>query len=491
MRSSATGLAKLLVPALGMSFLWPYFRASFLSFLRVFDVHPHSMIHAAYTTYALAFVLVAIAAVLTAPRLTRWLDARYAPVALGSLGALGNALLWIGGDTPLAAVLCVVGAIAATAFFAGSVLRYGIRLSAWSSRAAAVTVFASFGVSFLDNVALASPAPIACAFCICGPIVCALCAPTLPHAEQPQSQPPAARTAGTGLFGLERTPSSAALLALIVLLALFCLTGNVVRGLTNPWFASTVPTVRSVYMSLANLVFAAISLVLLARGVNVRKVLFWNWTACMALFFVGLLALVFSPESVAGIGSDVATVSRVCFTLLMFLFALEARQWSAMGPVRLLALFLLMPEALAAFVRHIVVPPLLVATGVAPITAASYAGMAIILVLTVTIIVVLGSLLLRQVDRSPDPSSATEPAPAPQPARDVQALEELARTYGLTAREVQTASYVSKGYSLEKTAELLGISINTVRTHMRSIYGKLAIHSRQELIDLLDGQREA
>lgn len=491
MRSSATGLAKLLVPALGMSFLWPYFRASFLSFLRVFDVHPHSMIHAAYTTYALAFVLVAIVAVLTAPRLTRWLDARRAPVALGSLGALGNALLWIGGDTPLAAVLCVVSAIAATAFFAGSVLRYGIRLSAWSSRAAAVTVFASFGVSFLDNVALASPAPIACAFCICGPIVCALCAPARPHAEQPQSQPPAARTTGTGLFGLERTPSSAALLALIVLLALFCLTGNVVRGLTNPWFASTVPTVRSVYMSLANLVFAAISLVLLARGVNVRKVLFWNWTACMALFFVGLLALVFSPESVAGIGSDVATVSRVCFTLLMFLFALEARQWSAMGPVRLLALFLLMPEALAAFVRHIVVPPLLVATGVAPITAASYAGMAIILVLTVTIIVVLGSLLLRQVDRSPDPSSATEPAPAPQPARDVQALEELARTYGLTAREVQTASYVSKGYSLEKTAELLGISINTVRTHMRSIYGKLAIHSRQELIDLLDGQREA
>ena len=243
-------------------------------------------------------------------------------------------------------------------------------------------------------------------------------------------------------------------------------------------------------MSLANLVFAAISIALLARCVNVRKVLFWNWTACMALFFAGLLALVFFPIPAASVGSDVATVSRVCFTLLMFLFALEARQWSPLGPVRLLALFLLVPESLAAFVRHIVVPPLLVATGMEPIAAASYAGMAIILVLTVTIICVLGSLLLKQVDRATEPTPASGPAPEPPtaPSRDEQALDRLALTYGLTAREAQTASYVSKGYSLEKTAELLGISINTVRTHMRSVYGKLAVHSRQELIDLLDEQ---
>ena len=491
MRSSATGLTKLLVPALGMSFLWPYFRASFLTFLRVFSVHPYPMINAAYTAYAIAFVLVAAFAVLTATHLLQWLDDGRTPFVLGALGAVGNALLWLGGDTPVAAILCVLGSAAATAFFAGSILRYGLRLSTWDNRAAALTVFASFGASFLDNVALASPAPLACAFCIGGPIVCAACAPERRHAEHPHSLAERSTDIAPGLFGLQRTPSSGALLALIVLLALFCLTGNVVRGLTNPWFASNSPTVRSVYMSLANLVFAAVSLVLLARGINVRKVLFWNWTACMALFFVGLLALVFFPEPVAVMGSDVATVSRVCFTLLMLLFALEARQWTTMGPIRLLALFLLVPEALAAFVRHIVVPPLLMATGVEPITAASYAGMAIILVLMVTIIVVLGSLLLKQVDRDPEAPIPGEPVSeqTPQPARDAQAFEQLARTYGLTAREAQTASYVSKGYSLDKTAELLGISINTVRTHMRSVYGKLAIHSRQELIDLLDGQQ--
>ena len=138
MRSSAANLPKLLVPALGMAFLWPYFRASFLSFLQVFAVHPSPAIHAAYTAYALAFMLLAVAAVPMARHLARWLDSRFAPVALGALGSLGNALLWVGGNAPVAAALCVAGSVAATAFFAGSVLRYGVRLAGWSSRSAAM-----------------------------------------------------------------------------------------------------------------------------------------------------------------------------------------------------------------------------------------------------------------------------------------------------------------------------------------------------------------
>lgn len=119
------------------------------------------------------------------------------------------------------------------------------------------------------------------------------------------------------------------------------------------------------------------------------------------MFFAGLLGLSFAGGTLASLGSDAATVSRACFTLPMFLFALEARQLTSLDPAQLLGLFLLMTEALSGLVRYIMVPSLLM---------------------------------------------------------------------------------------VEKTANMLGISINTVRTHMRSIYNKLAIHSRQELIDLLDRQ---
>lgn len=493
MRSGRTAaITQLLLPALGMAFLWPYFRASFLSFLRVFAVHPYPLINSAYTAYSLVFVLAAGIAALAAPWVSWRLRTNAMPLMLGLLGALGNAALWVGGPQPPALPLCIGGSAAATVFFVGSVLSYGMRLTTWDHRRAAIVVFASFGISFLDNVALALPAPLACGFCLGGPIACALCTPHAPSASPTLDRD--RKPSVQGPLGPERTPTSAALLALVILLALFCLTGNVVRGLTNPWFASGAPTMRSVYMSLANLVFAALSIGLLARGVSVRKVLFWNWTACMALFFVGLLGLVLPANSITGLGSDIATVSRVCFTLLMFLFALEAQRWTTTEPLRLLALVLLIPEALSAFVRHIVVPPFLVATGVEPVTAASYAGVVIILVLTVTIIVILGNLLLRQMSGQQRDGAVVDGS-TPQaslgsagaPTRSTDALATLAQTYGLTAREAQTASYVSKGYSLDKTAELLGISINTVRTHMRSVYGKLEIHSRQELIDLLDG----
>lgn len=496
MRSSVATSAKLLAPIVGMSFFWPYFRASFLSFLTVLDVHSAPAVHVAYVAYVVTFALLTAVALLATPHVRQWLAAPHARIVLGTLGGLGNAVLWLPAPDSLATLTCVLGSAAATAFFVGSVLGYGTALASWDGRTAAVAAFASFGICFLDNLALASPVPIAALFCIGGPLACATCMPqpivsgtatrpaqdrgrpelaVAPHGTEPQASPP-----------------PVALLALIVLLALFCLTGNVVRGLTNPWFSYNGPTMRSLYMSLANLVFAAISITLLARGVNARKVLFWNWTACMALFFAGLLALAFLPTPAASLGSDVATVSRVCFTLLMFLFALAAQNWTSIQPVRLLGLFLLLPEAISALVRHILVPTLLVATGAEPIAAASQAGVAIILILTVTIIIVLGDLLLRQIN---DPQQTASPdgvhraaAPSTAPARNADTLEQIALTYGLTAREVQTASYVSQGYSLEKTAELLGISINTVRTHMRSVYGKLAIHSRQELIDLLDEQ---
>lgn len=495
MRGRAAAIAKTLVPALGLSFLWPYFRASFLSFLTVFDVHPGPVVHAAYNTYVAVFALACACAVFAAPQARRWLRARHAPLALGLCGSAGNGLLWLGAPAPLDTALCVAGCVGATGFFAGCLLGYGLAFSRQEARRVAVVAFASFGLSFLDNAALASPLPVAAAFCIGAPLVCAACMPPTAADEAPSAAEGPSRA--HGLLAPAPSPSATALVALVVLLALFCLTGNVVRGLTNPWFANSGPTLRSLYMSAANLVFALVSIALLWRGVDVRKVLFWNWTACMALFFAGLLGLSLAGGTLASVGSDVATVSRVCFTLLMFLFALEAQRWTSAGTVRLLGLFLLLPEALSAFVRHIVVPPLLASTGMEPLAAASYAGMAIVLVLIVAIVVVLGNLLLRQVEPRAEeaafpaasPIGATDAAlQAPSPDARGAALARIARDFGLTAREAQTASYVSQGYSLEKTAELLGISINTVRTHMRSVYGKLAIHSRQELIDLLDGR---
>ena len=53
----------------------------------------------------------------------------------------------------------------------------------------------------------------------------------------------------------------------------------------------------------------------------------------------------------------------------------------------------------------------------------------------------------------------------------------------LSRRERDVAAQYGLGYSVQRVAERLHISPRTVETHVRNIYGKLAIRSRDELID--------
>ncbi len=59
--------------------------------------------------------------------------------------------------------------------------------------------------------------------------------------------------------------------------------------------------------------------------------------------------------------------------------------------------------------------------------------------------------------------------------------------YGLSARELQIMALFAQGRSANWIAEHLVISKNTVRTHLRSVYTKLGVHSRQELLNFIDG----
>ena len=48
---------------------------------------------------------------------------------------------------------------------------------------------------------------------------------------------------------------------------------------------------------------------------------------------------------------------------------------------------------------------------------------------------------------------------------------------------------LAKGYSQRGIAGKLDVSDNIVRTHMRNLYRKLQIHSRQDAIELVEGFR--
>ncbi len=52
----------------------------------------------------------------------------------------------------------------------------------------------------------------------------------------------------------------------------------------------------------------------------------------------------------------------------------------------------------------------------------------------------------------------------------------------LTRREAAILQFIARGSSYAKVASALGLSIGTVQTHIKHIYGKLSVHLRAEAV---------
>lgn len=79
------------------------------------------------------------------------------------------------------------------------------------------------------------------------------------------------------------------------------------------------------------------------------------------------------------------------------------------------------------------------------------------------------------------------------PAGDVPAADAVSarcavavERYGLSRREADVLDLLARGRDVPYVAEELVISKNTVRSHTKSIFAKTGVHSRQELIDLVE-----
>ncbi|WP_442904065.1 helix-turn-helix transcriptional regulator [Gordonibacter sp.] len=53
------------------------------------------------------------------------------------------------------------------------------------------------------------------------------------------------------------------------------------------------------------------------------------------------------------------------------------------------------------------------------------------------------------------------------------------------------ALHLTRGYTLPQTADMLCVSLDTVRTHVKSLYKKLGIHKKQSLIAIVEEKRQA
>lgn len=88
-------------------------------------------------------------------------------------------------------------------------------------------------------------------------------------------------------------------------------------------------------------------------------------------------------------------------------------------------------------------------------------------------------------DGSPGGAAAGERRSGPYRMR----CDAVAEHYGLSPRGRDVFDLLVRGRSIDYIAQNLTISFNTAKSHIRHIYVKTDVHSRQELIDLIDRER--
>jgi DNA-binding NarL/FixJ family response regulator len=60
----------------------------------------------------------------------------------------------------------------------------------------------------------------------------------------------------------------------------------------------------------------------------------------------------------------------------------------------------------------------------------------------------------------------------------------------LTKREHEILALLAKGYLYKEIADLLGISLSTVRAHLHAVYEKLHVQSRTQAVVKFLGERQ-
>ena len=85
-----------------------------------------------------------------------------------------------------------------------------------------------------------------------------------------------------------------------------------------------------------------------------------------------------------------------------------------------------------------------------------------------------------------DPQAASSEQSTNAEKLIAQRCAQLAERYGLTDREREVLAPLARGRSASSIATQLSINTETARTHIRHIYQKTCIHSREELMDIVD-----
>ena len=209
-----------------------------------------------------------------------------------------------------------------------------------------------------------------------------------------------------------------------------------------------------------------------------------SWTYVVVLFAalslsVGLLLFGLSQSNDFSLCLGVVVACRAVFVLALMAGILSYQGHPSSFETTCVMAYTA-PFAMTMLFEGVILPVLIEPLAGETASYVSSAALVIAIVLLIAQLAALGALGYRGIRLAATPAGPVDKA---------DPLETLMANKGLTEREMQAARYLLKGYSIKMIAEAQGLSANTIQTHAKHLYQKLGIHSRDELVNLVEASR--
>ncbi len=220
------------------------------------------------------------------------------------------------------------------------------------------------------------------------------------------------------------------------------------------------------------------------------KVLRTSRTVLILLLAAGLmLAQLLQMENIF-MATGVITTATRCLKLLCWILVVGAAQRSSTGTSRLFGASFLVIETIPTLLGNVALP--FAITQIAPSVGKAAVDTLVLVVLF--ILVVTMAVFFNSQAKSTETvfqGDAEETGgPSEHAAPYKEACRRIAERSALTPREEEVMRLLAKGFSQKKIAQELFMADGTVRGYVRTVYAKTAVHSKQELIDLVTAEKD-
>ncbi len=472
---------------IGLAFYWPLFRRNFFSaFFTMTPTHA-DLETVAHVAFFVGVVLVCLIALAMRSRLDRLFKSHAMPVVVALIIGCLSGLVMLGGDLfapslgwlmPVCSALSFVGVIALT-------FSWATVLPSKDTRTTMLYLVISFSLSYIASLpaylfsSMAEVLPYI--FPLISGVFCVVCMRR--HAQQ-------STILREESLRQESFSQPSQIRNMVILLVVFLLVRSFIRGFIGSDALEVAGFEGEASLGTAAISFAlSIVIAIVIHIVNRKELVFsvaWSILAVMlfAGFFVvaGLSQFEFATQITIILMAPAGVLLSLFLWIVLICMPEHKPETSVIVP----SVIFILVEAASWFTSDFLT---LLTENLLGFSLSDYVGL---LSLLATLILIIAALVFFNALASPritaDENSAREENDGM--SANERALQEIINQYQLTEREAEVLSLIAQGHSYKKVAEIMYVSQSTIQTHATNLYRKLGVHSKQEVIDLINKTAE-